>query len=954
MESEIDKNYSLLVTGCINGELAIVKCLIEQVQCNPKHIDKSGRTLLHHACQKNDNLALVKYLIDEHGADFNGKDNDGDTPLHVAALNGSLEILRYLIEEKLCNRQCKGKSGRTPLHTACEKNSNLAVVQYLIDEYQEDVSVPDNDGDTPLHVAASIGNLDILRYFIEQRQCDSDCKGKVGRTLLHAACQKKENPLIIVKYLIDEHQADPSRKDGQGNTPLHVAARNGSLDILKYLIEERQCNPQCKGHLGRTPLHGACQMNDNLAMVKYLVEEWGGNPSEKDDQKNTPLHIAALCGSLNILLYLIEQRQCNPHLKGALGRTPLHHACQNDNLAMVTYLINKHGADFNAKDDQENTPLHLAAETGSLNVMKYLIEQRQCNPQCKGRTGRTPLHTACVKNDNLPTVKFLIDEYRVNHNIKDDLESTPLHAAASSGSLDILKYLIEQRNCDPQCKGQVGRTPLHYACQHYGNTAMVKYLVEEKGCDVNCKDDSGITPFDFATTYANEPVVSLLKQITKIDNYETRYMAPQQNLKRYQLGSKNQYIFVDKYGDPVKLNHPDVKEDLGPQLPDWEVFQKKRGDVVFVNTKTKLTCDEDPRGIAERYDRALKEGYVDARLTKVLIVGSAGVGKTHLLHLLFNEPLPEVRSSTGLMERPVQAIMSSSKKPDKFERVSDKELYELLAMTVNDTNASPTTTDDSMILTSHSTSSSPQVVRNKENCLPGLSSKKSASVSVDYKYPHLQFNSSSFHVSEVAEQLIPVIAKSKNAEALLDIDWMYFIDSGGQPHFHHMLSAFMDNTNINVFVLRLCDKLNACPTVNYYNKGSFLSSSTSSLSNTEILQRCAQATQTTDKDGESRLLIVGTHRDREDECDGEMRDDKDRHMLELLKPSMKKYLLHSDIDGEKLIFPLNAKTPEDQDRQVIKEITRCIMNATPKSKKRSQYVGLFFTKNCKHNPNQTY
>eukprot|EP00731_Ephydatia_muelleri_P025079 Em0017g162a len=43
-------------------------------------------------------------------------------------------------------------------------------------------------------------------------------------------------------------------------------------------------------------------------------------------------------------------------------------------------------------------------------------------------------------------------------------------------------------------------------------------------------------------------------------------------------------------------------------------------------------------------------------VTKSLILGTAGVGKTHLKHLLLNKDPPQLRVSTGLADNPVRAI----------------------------------------------------------------------------------------------------------------------------------------------------------------------------------------------------------------------------------------------------------------------------------------------------------
>ena len=73
-------------------------------------------------------------------------------------------------------------------------------------------------------------------------------------------------------------------------------------------------------------------------------------------------------------------------------------------------------------------------------------------------------------------------------NQRDNDGNTPLHYAAAYGKEEIVKYLIEERKCSPECTGQWSRSPLHNACVKNGNLAMVKYLVEKHGCDPKSKD----------------------------------------------------------------------------------------------------------------------------------------------------------------------------------------------------------------------------------------------------------------------------------------------------------------------------------------------------------------------------------------------------------------------------------------------------------------------------------
>ena len=55
---------------------------------------------------------------------------------------------------------------------------------------------------------------------------------------------------------------------------------------------------------------------------------------------------------------------------------------------------------------------------------------------------------------------------------------TPLHSASQYGKLDVIKYLIKEQQCDPNCRTLNGITPLHLACRHQHFETVV-YLVNE-------------------------------------------------------------------------------------------------------------------------------------------------------------------------------------------------------------------------------------------------------------------------------------------------------------------------------------------------------------------------------------------------------------------------------------------------------------------------------------------
>ena len=79
-----------------------------------------AKSLLHSACQGG-SVSLVQTLIQKHNADTNAKNDQNNTPLHIAALNGKEEVAFALINEFGCDTSIKGFNGWSLLHSACRR-----------------------------------------------------------------------------------------------------------------------------------------------------------------------------------------------------------------------------------------------------------------------------------------------------------------------------------------------------------------------------------------------------------------------------------------------------------------------------------------------------------------------------------------------------------------------------------------------------------------------------------------------------------------------------------------------------------------------------------------------------------------------------------------------------------------------------------------------------------------
>lgn len=115
------------------------------------------------------------------GANVNGRDDNGNTPLHYACWKGYIEKIQLLFKNK-ANINARNIDGDTPLHTACQWGKNK-VVKFLI-KNNVNVDVINKQGNTPLYEACDIGAIDIVRILLE-RKPNVNVKNKKNATPLY-------------------------------------------------------------------------------------------------------------------------------------------------------------------------------------------------------------------------------------------------------------------------------------------------------------------------------------------------------------------------------------------------------------------------------------------------------------------------------------------------------------------------------------------------------------------------------------------------------------------------------------------------------------------------------------------------------------------------------------------------------------------------------------------------
>jgi ankyrin repeat protein len=486
-----------------HGHRSIVHCLREV--CDLKKLDGRRRIPLHYASE------LEKYynpyfysLIGESRSTTAMQDDQGHTPLHLAAAHGHDGLIQNLAGDR--NISLKDRGGRTALSLAAMNGHQFAVE--ALTGNRSIIDGRDHDGKTPLMLAVMHNHLQCARILIGAK-ADITVRDKQGSTALDIATREAICLLGVEGHEIFEDMkantmlcevlrwpgstyartatmliilgASTSWGDESGNTALHYAARNGHDSIVALLARSTMAGsmPPLRNALGRSALHeAAAQGHTGVVTVLFKFR--------------------------NLLFNTIE---LTPGTQDENGHTALHLAAQHGHTATVEVLLQWEGSSVNAVDLAGSTPLHLAAKGDKSSVVAALLRHADCNVEALDPVCKTALHIA-AENGHVATVEVFLQWQGIHVNAVDIKGATPLHLAAGKGRPSVVAGLLKHDYCKVNAENDIGQTPLHSASDglvrvlyskmpksRVSRTLEVMHNLILSGANVNAVDRTGWTPF---------------------------------------------------------------------------------------------------------------------------------------------------------------------------------------------------------------------------------------------------------------------------------------------------------------------------------------------------------------------------------------------------------------------------------------------------------------------------
>ncbi|KAJ7311918.1 hypothetical protein JRQ81_006238 [Phrynocephalus forsythii] len=242
---EVDK----LLRAVADGDLEMVRYLLEWVDEDLEESEETGSVeevdFCHPLCQCSSCGPAQKkfFTLPAKGLGVNVTNQDGQTPLHIAALHGHADLVSLLIKHG-ARLEAKDANCAVPLHLACQ-SGHLPVVQYLI-EANAKQNKKDIYGNTPLMYACLNGYQEVVAFLL-QHGASVNLSNNQGNTSLHRAVIGSHEAVV---QLLLQHRALTHLRNNRQCTPLDYAVTNSGIHmLLQAAAAEQGRKTDCQAYM---------------------------------------------------------------------------------------------------------------------------------------------------------------------------------------------------------------------------------------------------------------------------------------------------------------------------------------------------------------------------------------------------------------------------------------------------------------------------------------------------------------------------------------------------------------------------------------------------------------------------------------------------------------------------------------------------------------------------------
>ena len=482
------KGDTALITAAWKDNIEIVKYLVEQGADFNKQGEYGNIPLMFAISHKN--LDMAKFLLNQKNIKLDLQGQSGKTVVFRAVQINSIEIVNRLIEIGV-DLNIENDEGYTPLMIAAEKGYTK-IVRLLTNETVNDIQKI-TDFLCAWKNKLSLRDKQLARVNINY-------KNKLGDTALLKAIRNKR--YIIASILlnrgaeIDSNSEDYQKALDESLSDVKMEPEKRFIFVRGMLLNvEKDCFKEPRDYLGMKLLKKAIEQKDSD--TAWLLMKKGANFDGL--QHNFSEHVSLLGPNTNSFAKLdlnpvyqglsIIQQALNDkekvNFKNDKGETAIwilfEKFKQPEIFNELIFKLSKNGADFNIVNENSETLLFQVLNYPRL-VERLIKKGMDINH--KNSEGKTPLMVAAEKG-KIEAVKklFEIAPMKADKQNNEDDEKTP--------EKDGRKILEVDE------KDNEGNTALHLALRN--NKEEVAIFLIQKGVRTDIKNDSGNAPIFYTT-----------------------------------------------------------------------------------------------------------------------------------------------------------------------------------------------------------------------------------------------------------------------------------------------------------------------------------------------------------------------------------------------------------------------------------------------------------------------
>ncbi|XP_021368413.1 tankyrase-like isoform X2 [Mizuhopecten yessoensis] len=289
------EQLSRAMTAIQDGDVALLQVLSRSTNLTGYLKLRHSQTTALHLAAAHGQPECIQFLLDL-GANIHEVDSSRESVLHSAIVTKSPKwgnCLSLILKAK-ADINAVNVWQRTPLMKAVV-NFKIAAANYLISE-GADVCVSDENGTTPLHVAASYGNLGLVKTLQENR-ANNNAQDQRGRTPMYFAILGGHED--VTEYLI-QHGCEVNLFDLGWGSPLQLSVTKCNVRVLSLLLKSGACFNVQPINMADAP--GIIDIALKIALKRVNIYR---NEENKQDVDMSSASNKRACDSLECLRLLI-------------------------------------------------------------------------------------------------------------------------------------------------------------------------------------------------------------------------------------------------------------------------------------------------------------------------------------------------------------------------------------------------------------------------------------------------------------------------------------------------------------------------------------------------------------------------------------------------------------------------------------------------------------------------